>query len=1209
MDTGATDDFVSMEFLKANGISITQPHPVYLVTAFKSIEPIPLAGQVDLRIQFGSISEIRRFGVLTDCNHTMILGMPFLEKHHPTFDFKTKEVIFENKINQHSRLNDINKEIAHFKEMTNFKLAQKELSELKKLNSSIDRDENTNRNQIITGTSKRKDIDHSETDLFNNYGQQDNKKKKKKAAKLDNELYTWKPLPNQDTGVIDTDLDEDNSEHQDSDDGNDKELESKYRKIVENAAKKMINVRDQMKQSGLNVVTYDKIQRDIRKDKALMVMVTDVGSKKDVCELNNMDSGSVDTSIEDMKLGHLIEKYKCIFPEELPKELPPKRFVEHEIKLEEGVKPPSRAPYRLSFAEQDELKKQLQMLLDSKLIKPSSSPFGSPVLFVKKKSGELRMCIDYRALNNVTVKNRYPLPRVDDLLDQLSQARYFSKLDLTSGYWQMRIKDQDTPKSAFTTRYGHFEFMVMPFGLCNAPASFQYLMNSIFREYLDQFVVVYLDDIMVYSRSYDDHLKHLEIVFNKLKENQLYAKLKKCEFMKTKVEYLGHIVSNNNISPDANKTASIKNWDRPRNAKDVMAFIGIANFYRKFVKDFSKRTIPLTNIMGPKSKFKWTEEQENAFNDIKNVLTNYPVLKLPTREGRFKVHTDASEFAIGAVLEQEDLSDKQIKPVAYFSMKLQGAQIRYATHIKELYAIVKALETWRQYLEGNNFDIYTDHYSLQFIKTQSQVTKLQARWLEKLADFDFNLYYKPGRTNIVADALSRKPYLNVIDTNTITYDLKDELKKELKEDTNFKDIYEKLQNNEEIKEEEEHRYKHYKLKDGLLLFTTTLSEDEERICIPQGNVKRKLLEDYHNSPIAGHMGFYRTYEVIQRQFYWPRMAKEIKNYVNRCTECQLNKSTHQHPQGFLQPLPIPERKWQRISMDLIVQLPKTDKGFDSIWVIVDYLSKRAHFIPTKTNVTAKELAQLFIENIFKLHGLPEVIVSDRDPKFISEFWKSIHKNMGIKLALSSANHAQTDGQTERTNRTLEQILRTFVNSIYNDWDKFLPYAEFAYNDSISSTTKLTPFQVDNGQHPIRPGLSPHREGGRDAQEFVKRIRVFSNMAKDAICQAQEYQTKQANKSRRACNLKIGDFVLVHQNALTFNTPKLGPKYFGPYKILEQHKSSFRLAIPEGSRMHPVIHASHLKLHLNPVTSRPTRNYKVNPVTASNNDASEDPSQC
>lgn len=976
----------------------------------------------------------------------------------------------------------------------------------------------------------------------------------------------------------------------------------------------------QDKVAETKLVSVSQIQKDLRKaDPEEVGMATVAYANGSEVEVNQIDADS-NASCMNMENMHttlqcLIEEYRDIFPEQLPKELPPRRTVEHGIELEQGAKPPSRPPYRLNFVEQDELKKQIQQLIDGNLIRPSVSPYGSPVLFVKKKSGELRMCIDYRALNNLTVKNKYPIPRVDDLLDQLSQAKYFSKLDLTSGYWQMRIKDADIPKTAFTSRYGHYEFMVMPFGLCNAPSSFQYLMNSIFQEYLDDFVVVYLDDIMIYSRTEEDHLRHLKVVFDKLRDNKLYAKLKKCEFLKDSVEYLGHIVGNNVITPDESKTKAIQEWETPRNNMDIMSFMGLANFYRKFVPNFSKRTKALTDAMAKKENFQWTDVEKTEFEDIKTALTRYPILKLPTKDGRFIVHTDASDYAIGAVLEQEDVNTGDIKPVAYFSRKLHGAQVRYATHVKELYAIMKALECWRQYLEGRQFEVFTDHYSLQYIRTQPDLSKLQRRWIEKLADFDCEITYKPGKTNVVADALSRRVHgqdkdmeykqpsrrntdakstrggdidsvknvdadltksANIIDFELLEEHYKQQIQEDLYKDQYFEKIYTKLINREEIQAKEEHLFKHYQVIERLLIFKV-LEGGDERLCVPKGRIRDGLLHDYHNSPAASHLGYHRTYASMHKHFYWPHMARDIKNYVNKCKDCQINKTSRRLPQGYLQPLSIPKHKWERISMDFITNLTVTPEGYDSIWVVSDALSKRAHFIPTTTTVTSQQLAKLYIQEVFRLHGLPTEIVSDRGPQFVSDFWGTLHKHFQTRLALSSAKHAQTNGHTERNNATLENMLRMYTNRDLTNWAEVLPFAEFAYNNSINSVTQKTPFEIDNGLNPRPPGIILQREeGNEEALDYITKIDSYQREAQDAIYLAQQSAVSHANKSRRDIDFNVGDFVLVHKNAFTFYTTKLNRVWFGPYRVTEKLRTSFRLDIPRNSRMHDVIHASQLK---------------------------------
>ncbi|TIB19641.1 hypothetical protein E3P88_04142 [Wallemia ichthyophaga] len=961
----------------------------------------------------------------------------------------------------------------------------------------------------------------------------------------------------------------------------------------------------------INMIDLEMIQKDIKRneDSSYLVMVNnlnqvennrDRGDERKIVEeeeSHSIKEGEDQTkdllnSIKDEELRRSIKRYIDIFPKGLPDSLPPRREVEHEIRLEPGKPPPNKTPYRMSFEEQNELKKQLEYLLDRKLIKPSCSPFGAPVTFVKKKSGELRLCVDYRALNNITIKNAYPLPRIDDLIDRLTKARYFSKLDLMSGYWQVRVKDQDIAKTAFRTRYGHYEFNVMPFGLCNAPGTFQNLMNSILHDYLDDFAIVYLDDILVYSNSLDEHRSHLEKIFDRLKKNKLYAKLGKCEFLKENIDYLGHIVGHSSVKPDPKKVEQVANWPTPKTAKETMSFLGMANFYRKFIKDFSKITVPLTSITGKNTTFNWGVKQDQSFNQLKKAMTTAPVLKLPSSEGLFYVHTDASDEAIGAVLEQFDEEDN-IKPVAYYSKKLQGAQTRYPTHIKELYAIVKALEEWRHYLEGRPFKIFTDHFTLQYLHKQPELTKVQARWVEKLATFDFEICYKPGRTNIVADALSRKPQINELDISGLSEQEKTSFKEGYKNDRHFKDIFKTLTEGKEPPEELAHQYKHYALTDGLLTYAILPHEpDEHRLCVPASR-KSDVIYDHHDALVGGHLGYIRTYEAIRRQYYWPRMFNEIKKYVQQCDACQKAKASSQRPQGFLQPLPISEKKWERISMDIVTGLPKSSKANDSIFVVVDYLSKMAHFIPMKIGSGSQVMAQLFMENIFRLHGLPKTIVSDGDPRFISEFWKSLHKSLGVKLAFSTANHAQTDGQTERTNRTLEQGLRIYFNSNRSlDWETILPILEFTHNNAKSATTGLTPFEICYGHNPRRPNVN--NSSTYTSNYFGESISALNKSAQDAIQEAQVRQAYYANKKRRQEEFKVGDLVLVHKSAFTFHAHKLDQQYYGPYRVLKKLSTSYKLAIRD-TRMNKTIHASHLKLYKSKQAERPQRDYQVRTV--------------
>ncbi|KAL4026723.1 hypothetical protein IC575_015162 [Cucumis melo] len=445
----------------------------------------------------------------------------------------------------------------------------------------------------------------------------------------------------------------------------------------------------------------------------------------------------------------VVREYPDVFPDELPGLLPP-REVDFAIELESGTAPISRAPYRMAPAELKELKVQLQELLDKGFIRPSVSPWGAPVLFVKKKDGSMRLCIDYRELNKVTVKNRYPLPRIDDLFDQLQGATVFSKIDLRSGYHQLRIRDGDIPKTTFRSRYGHYEFVVMSFGLTNAPAVFMDLMNRVFKDFLDSFVIVFIDDILIYSKTEAEHEEHLHQVLETLRANKLYAKFSKCEFWLRKVTFLGHVVSSEGVSVDPAKIEVVTNWPRPSTVSEIRSFLSLASYYRRFVEDFSRIASPLTQLTRKGTPFVWSPACESSFQKLKQKLVTAPVLTVPDGSGNFVIYSDASKKGLGCVLMQQG------KVVAYASRQLKIHEQNYPTHDLELAAVVFALKIWRHYLYGEKIQIYTDHKSLKYFFTQKELNMRQRRWLELVKDYDCEILYHPGKANVVADALSRK---------------------------------------------------------------------------------------------------------------------------------------------------------------------------------------------------------------------------------------------------------------------------------------------------------------------------------------------------------------------------------------------------------------------------------------------------------------------
>jgi hypothetical protein len=869
----------------------------------------------------------------------------------------------------------------------------------------------------------------------------------------------------------------------------------------------------------------------------------------------------------------VIEEYMDVFPVDLPKGLPPERAIDHQIELIAGSSPPYRPTFRMSPLELQEVKKQVDELLVQGKIRLSKSPYGSPVLFVKKKEGTLRMCIDYRALNKLTIKNKYPLPRIDELLDRLVGAKYFSKIDLRSGYHQVRIAEQDIEKTAFNTRYGHYEFLVLPFGLCNAPATFMHLMNELFKSYLDTFVIVYIDDILIYSRTLQEHKQHVRKVLDILRKNQLYAKKEKCELFRTEVSFLGHCVSGDGISMEADKIKSVLEWPVPTDVEQIQKFLGLAGYYRKFVKNFSSICTPISELLSKHIQFKWTERQQKAFETLKQAMTSAPILALPDPSIPYTIKTDASSFAIGAELSQGG------KPIAFLSHKLNPAQRNYATHEKEQLAIVSALTDWRHYVLGTHVTIETDHCSLKYLHTQPMLSQRQARWQETLSQFDFEIVYKPGKQNVVADALSRRndhqlTNLNSNVTNsTVNTELYQQIQSAYENDVVYKLVLAKLTSGD--------TNGNHLLQNGIIY------NKKNQVCVPNNNeIKQLIYTEHHDTMLAGHGGIEKTFESIARTFYWSGMHEEIKQYVSSCLPCQQNKSRNSNKLGLLQPLPIPNQKWEQVSMDLITQLTKTKRGNDAIIVVVDKLTKMSHFIPTTTTVSATQTATLFMNEIVRYHGIPSSIVSDRDARFTSSFWKSLWKLCGTKLNMSTAFHPETDGQTERMNRTLEQMLRAYVNYKSNDWDEYLVSCEIAYNNSVQSSTGYSPYYLNNGYNIKLPITMNDQVAVQSTNEtantMIQRMNNDLEQAKQHIVQAQQKQIKYANQHRQHVTFQINDRVMLSTQNLNTNnrSPKLLPKYIGPFTIIKKMSDVvYQLQLPENFRVHPVFHISKLKKYI------------------------------
>ena len=635
----------------------------------------------------------------------------------------------------------------------------------------------------------------------------------------------------------------------------------------------------------------------------------------------------------------ILNNYKDVFPDNLPG-LPPRRPIDHKIELELRKTPPFGPLYKMSYPKLDELKKQIQEFLDQGIIRPSHSPYGAPILFVKKKEGTLRMCVDYRALNKITIKNCYPLPRIEELLDRLQGAKYFSKIDLRSDYHQIRVADSDIPKSAFRTRYGHFEFLVMPFGLTNAPATFMATMNSIFHHVLDQFVVFFLDNILVYLQNLDNHVRHLQETLQILRDNHFYAKMSKCDLCKDRVEFLGHVITPDGVHVDPKKVEAVSLWPAPKNVSDLRSFLGLVNFYRRFIKDHANIVVPLTKILKESEAYTWGAEQVSSFNEIKKTLTTAPVLALPNPDPQYSFHIscDASKFALGCTLSQD--TGSSLQPIAYESRKLNPAEQNYGIYDKEALALVHAVKPWRHYIDGRKCFVETDHAALKYILTQGQIHNArQARWMKNLQPLDLELAYKPGKNN-PSDPLSRRPNLMCSTISSISSNMTTHFETAYAQDPFFLD--QSLQTNPKLQ------------------FKQPLWIQNSRVCVPENkDLKFLLIKECHDSPTSGHFGTDKTLNLLSRSYTWKGMARDVRSYVRSCDICQCVKTSMQFPTGILNPLPIPSANWESVSLDFIMDLPKTSTGHDAILVIVDRLSKMAHFCTNQYDCSCSRNCQTF----------------------------------------------------------------------------------------------------------------------------------------------------------------------------------------------------------------------------------------------------------
>ena len=917
-----------------------------------------------------------------------------------------------------------------------------------------------------------------------------------------------------------------------------------------------------------------------------------------------------------------------IFDTKKADRFPQSRPWDHPVDLKPGFEPKDCKIYPIAPKEQNTLDDWIKDNLAKGYIRASSSPQASPFFFVGKKDGDLRPCQDYKYLNSWTIKNAYPIPLISEIIDKLKTAKIFTKCDIRKGYNNVRIKDGDQWKAAFKTNKGLFEPMVMFFGLCNSPATFQSMMNGLFRNLIDEgVVIVYLDDILIFTETLEEHRIIVKKVLQILKDNDLYLKPEKCEFERHRIEYLGLIITHGHTEMDPVKVAGIMDWPRPKKVKEVQAFLGFCNFYRRFIRDFSHIAKPLFELTKKDHQWNWSNECEVTFLELKKQFTSAPMLTMPDTRKPMRLECDASDFATGAVLTQKEDDDK-FHPVAYLSKSLTEPERNYDIYDKELLAIIKALDAWRHYLEGaeNTIEIFTDHKNLEYFKKAQKLSRRQARWAQFLSRFDFTLIHKPGKTNKV-DGLSRRidhkegvendnldrillpdslfsrristvtdlfkadiigrgsteenkaPHTKSIREMTVRtiqttveiqgdLELKDKIKKSQVLDFSVAQALEIIKENGPRSMSK--GLQEWNLEDGLILFRgkVYIPRDEE--------LRREIVKLHHDPPTRGHPGRYQTQELMSRNYWWPGMGQFIKEYVEGCAICQETKINTHPTKEPIHPTEIPTRPFQIITSDLIVGLPESD-GYTALVMITDRHTKKITVEPCKDEIDADQLAEILVRRIFSQYGLAEKLISDRGPQYSSKVMRAVLSTLGIRSALSTAYHPQTDGASERANQSIEQYLRAYANRIQNNWAKLIPMAELAYNSHEHSATKKAPFELLLGYLPTWPSEINPDPKIPTAEQRLLNMQLARKEATAALEIAEEsMRTQQDKYGTKGPDFQEGNQVWLEGKNLKTQYPsaKLAPKRYGPFKVTKEiGLGSYHLELPKHMKIHPVFHAS------------------------------------
>lgn len=830
--------------------------------------------------------------------------------------------------------------------------------------------------------------------------------------------------------------------------------------------------------------------------------------------------------------------------------------MKHHIHLKPEAVPIKQPVRRIPFGYQEEVRNDLRTMLSDGIIEKSSSEWASPLVLVRKPSGDLRICVDYRKLNEVTSVTSYPLPNINETLDRLAGASFFTSIDMVSGYHQVEIAEEDKDKTAFISPYGLYQYCRMPYGLAGAPGTFQSVIEDMVQVLETEDIMAYLDDVICFHSTFEEHLEGINRMLQMIRKAGFKLSGKKCQFATRSVKFLGHIIDQSGVRPLPEKLEIIRNWKAPENEKELRQFLGVCTFWRRFVKDFAKVAVPLHNLLN-KPEFVWSSECQLAFEALKEVLCNTVTLKLPNRRGRFSVTCDASNYAVGYYLEQTDESGKR-RPVAFGGKKLSKAEVNYSTTEKECLAVVEALKAYRPYLLANEFDLYTDHQSLKWLlsRTKEHSGRLW-RWVDKIREFQYVVKHIAGNKNVVADALSR---IRTVEREGAGEWSLEYVRQQQEKCPKLKALRKCLESSREMIPTADRELKVlinelpkcFLGNDGVLRHKS--KDGRAQIIIP-GTLTSRVLKMMHDD--QGHFGFAKTLQRTKERFYWPHMSSEIEEWCKKCKVCQQRRSPIPAKRAPLQPI-ITSHPGELVTMD-IVEYPQSSRGYRYCLVMIDHFTKWLELFPLR-NQKAETVAKKVFDGWIPRHGAPEQLHHDQGKNLTATMIQEVCSFLEIWNTRTTPFHPQSDGASERSIRTVNNMLAKVVAEDQRNWDLYVSSSCFAYNTAVHSSTGFTPSYLEFGRELRLPNdlieLEQLETEDRSHNEYAKqlktRLRKAFERAREVLHTTHKTQKHYYDRWAKANTYKKGDLVLwMDSKTRRGRCMKLNRPWTGPWEVIKQ----------------------------------------------------------